>query len=162
VFVLAKEDDLPGKFVKQGELLGFVVDGSANIVRVVVAQDDIDLVRRSTQRIDVRFASRIGEVVEATSVREVPSANKQLPSLALSTEGGGLTPLDPRDPDKNKALASLFQFDLALPKLPGGSYFGLSAPYGSRVYVRFDHRSEPMAGQLMRRLRQLFLSQMNV
>lgn len=161
-FVLAKEDDMPGKFLKQGELLGFVVDGSANIVRVVVDQDDIDLVRRRVRSIAVRFASRIGEVVEATSAREVPGAKAQLPSLALSTEGGGQTPLDPRDPEKSKALSSLFQLDLALPHLPGGAYPGLPAPYGSRVHVRFELQPEPLASQAWRRLRQLFLSKMNV
>jgi putative peptide zinc metalloprotease protein len=33
---------------------------------------------------------------------------------------------------------------------------------GSRVYVRFDHGSEPLAQQWYRSLRQVFLKQLNV
>ena len=33
---------------------------------------------------------------------------------------------------------------------------------GSRVYVRFDHGSEPLARQWYRSLRQVFLKQLNV
>jgi len=160
--ILLKEDDLPGKFLKQGDLVGFVVGQTAGIIRVVVDQDDIDLVRRSTQGIDVRFAAKPGVVLPATLVREVPSAKAQLPSLALSTEGGGQAALDPSDPEKTKALASLFQLDLALPTAAGPLFADIATPYGSRVHVRFKHQPEPLASQLWRRLRQVFLSRMNV
>ena len=162
VFVLVKEDDLPGKFLKQGELVGFVVNGAADIVRVVVDQDDIDIVRRSTKNVTIRFASSLEKTWPAVLVREAPAAKAQLPSLALSTEGGGQTPMDPRDPEKSKALNSMFQFDLALPPDHEPVYPGIPTPYGSRVHVRFEHQPEPLAKQAWRRLRQLFLSRMNV
>ncbi|QSA98385.1 hypothetical protein [Methylococcus sp. EFPC2] len=161
-FMLAKEDDLPGRFLKQGELVGYVVDGSLPLVRVVVGQDDIDLVRRGTRAVAVRFADRPGDVLPARLIREVPAARAELPSPALSTEGGGQNVLDPRDPEKTRALTSLFQFDLALAGLPPATGANAVPPYGGRVHVRFEHNPEPWASQGWRRLRQLFLSRMNV
>ena len=163
-FILVNEAaDLPGRFIKQGELVGFVVDGSSQLVRVVVTQDDVDLVRREVKDVAIRFASRIDDVVSATIIREVPSAKTELPSLALSTEGGGLHPLDPSDANKAKTLASLFQYDLALSKpLAEDLSSNLQAPYGARVHVRFNHQPEPWAFQIGRRVRQLFLSRLNV
>jgi putative peptide zinc metalloprotease protein len=65
-------------------------------------------------------------------------------------------PIDTRDPEGSTALTKVFQFDLRLP--PG------SAPrtIGSRVYVRFAHAPEPLAGRWYRALRRVFLSYFNV
>ena len=35
-FVLAKSEDMPGRFFRQGEVLGYVTPASSNIVRVTV------------------------------------------------------------------------------------------------------------------------------
>lgn len=163
-FILSNEEvDLPGRFIRQGELIGFVVDGSLQLVRVVVTQEDIDLVRREVKDVAIRLASRIDDIIPATIVREVPAAKNELPSLALSTEGGGLHPLDPSETDEAKTLTSLFQYDLALSKpISGALKADLQAPYGARVHVRFNHQPEPLAFQVWRRIRQLFLSRLNV
>lgn len=161
-FVVPDEADLPGRFLRQGELVGFVVDGSSDIVRVVVAQDDIDLVRRSLRGVEVRLASRPDPVHPARLLREVPAAGNQLPSTALGTEGGGSIPLDPTgEPGRNQAMQSVFQFDLAIPSAAVAGMADLP-PYGVRVHVRFDHVPEPAARQAWRRLRQLFLSRLMV
>jgi putative peptide zinc metalloprotease protein len=158
-FVLAEEADLPGRFLKQGELVGFVVDGSGDIVRVVVPQDDIDLVRNRIRAVAVRFAHDLDTILTARLIREVPAAKTELPSAALSTEGGGTHALDPRDPESGKAMESLFQFDLRLPETAAVARL---QPYGTRVHVRFEHQSEPLARQWWRRLRQMFLSRLQV
>ena len=89
-------------------------------------------------------------------LREFPRAADELPTAALSTEGGGRIPTDPRDPSGVKALNGVFLFDLSLDPA------ALAGAVGSRVYVRFEHRSEPLATQAYRRLRQLLLSRLNV
>jgi putative peptide zinc metalloprotease protein len=162
-FVLTEEADLPGRFLRQGDLVGFVVDGSGDIVRVVVPQDDIDLVRRSVREVAVRFSHRVGDVRPARIIREVPAARNELPSPALGTEGGGRHALDPREPNQDKSLESLFQLDLALPETAASGAAAMTLPpYGSRVHVRFEHRPEPLARQWWRRLRQMFLSRLQV
>jgi len=163
-FILSHDEvDLPGRFFRQGELIGFVVDGSSQLVRVVVNQDDVDLVRRGIKDVEMRLVSRIDDVVPASIVREVPAAKTELPSLALSTEGGGEHPLDPTDTNKANTLTSLFQYDLSpLKPMTEGMNADLQAPYGARVHVRFNHQPEPLAFQVWRRIRQLFLSRLNL
>lgn len=155
-FILPGADDLPGRFVHQGDLLGYVIDDHDPVVRVVVPQSQVDLVRQRTWRTDVRFADAIGHVFPAEIVREVPAAVTALPSLALSTQGGGEIALDPAHSDAPKALETQFQFDIRV------AQSGSALLLGNRVHVRFDHGYEPIAWRLARSLRQLFLRQFNV
>ncbi|HWZ07893.1 MAG TPA: peptidase M50 [Bradyrhizobium sp.] len=155
-FVLAKSEDMPGRFFRQGEVLGYVTPASSNIVRVVVPQDDIELVRNSLRGVSVKLSGRVWETNSARLVREVPAASSQLPSKALSTAGGGSFAVDPGDRESRKTLQRYFQFDIELPPEAAAIAFG------SRVYVRFEHESEPLGFQLFRRLRQLFLARLNV
>ena len=155
-FVLEQPNDLPGRYLRKGDPVGYVVQGAGRIVRVVVTQDDIDLVRGRLRGVEVRPAERMDEVYAARVVREVPAAGDHLPSNVLSSEGGGHIPADPREPKSGKTLATTFQFDVELPQ---------GAPplaYGGRVYVRFDFRPEPLASQAWRRVRQVFLAQFHV
>lgn len=155
-FVLERPQDLPGRYFRKGELLGYVAQDGGRIVRVVVSQDDVDLVRGGLQQVDVRPAERMESVYPAKLVREVPSARDHLPSPALSVEGGGIIPADPHDPKSGKTLASTFQFDL---ELPGDAP---TFAYGGRAYVRFSLEPEPLALQWYRRIRQVFLAQFHV
>ena len=162
-FVLEHAQDLEDRYFRKGELLGYVIPAEgaqqaevSRIVRVVVSQDDVDLVRERLAKVDVRAAQQIDQVYSAQLVREVPAAKDQLPSIALSSEGGGLIAADPRDPKTGKTLTSNFQFDLRL---------AAGAPpwsYGGRVYVRLSLQPEPLGWQAFRRLRQLFLAQFHV
>lgn len=156
VLKLARPQDLPGRFVKKGELLGYIVSGPPRLVRVVVGQDDIALVRQSLEAVDVKIADRLHRTYPARLIREVPGAHERLPSKALAVQGGGKQATDPRDPEGLKALQRVFQFDVELPEEVGPVHIG------TRVFVRFQHRSEPLAQQWGRRLRQLFLSRFDV
>ena len=155
-FLVERPEDLPGRYLRRGELLGYVIQDSRRVVRAVVSQDDVDLVRNRLVRVDVRLAERVEDAYPAALVREVPAARDRLPSTALSSEGGGAIAADPRDPKGGKALASTFQFDLELPpQVP-------SVSYGGRVYVRFVLQPEPLATQWYRRIRQAFLARFHV
>jgi putative peptide zinc metalloprotease protein len=151
--VLARADDLPAKFVRQGQDLAYVLEGNQLTARVIVPQQDIDLVRNRTRSVEVRLSEELDTSVPAVVRSEVPAATATLPNMALSTEGGGKVALDPRE--KNKSLQKYFLFELTLPARP-------EVHIGSRVYVRFDHESQTLAKQWYRRLRQVFLKQLNV
>lgn len=155
-FVSPQAADLPGRFVKRGEQLAFVVDLEQIRVRAVVQQGDIDLVQEKTLQVDARFAEAMQDTMSATIQRIVPTATDDLPSLALGTEGGGAVPMNPMDGSGNKALQKLFLVDLSLPGEAG------VVNVGGRVYLRFDHGYEPLVQQWARSLRQLFLSRFNV
>jgi putative peptide zinc metalloprotease protein len=92
----------------------------------------------------------------ADLLREVPAATAEIPHLALATTGGGAIVLDPAHPDKPQPLETLFHFDLRTAASP------LPALLGERVFVRFDHGSEPVALRIARGIRQLFLRQFGV
>jgi putative peptide zinc metalloprotease protein len=155
-FISPRASSLKGLFVKQGELIGYVVDPPISTARVVVPQSDIALVRDRTQGVEVRLSSRIAEAVPARILRLVPAATDLLPSRALGTTGGGRIPVDPVDADGLRTLDSVFQLELAI------AAKAAAEEMGGRVYVRFDHGAEPFALRVYRSLRRLFLRQLGV
>jgi putative peptide zinc metalloprotease protein len=155
-FVAPRAIDLPGRFVRQGEVLGHVVDLDTITVRAVIPQDDFDLMRERLRATRVRLAERVSDVLPAVVRRVVPTASERLPSPALGTGGGGEIAIDPRQQDGASALERLFDVELELPADAG------ILNVGGRVYVRFDLGSEPLFFQWYRRVRQLFLARFNV
>jgi putative peptide zinc metalloprotease protein len=151
-FVVPRVDDLLGRYHKRGDVLGFVLPEELNIARVIVSQNDVDLVRKRSIGAEVLIASNLGRAYPAKLLREVPAASDQLPSKALTIEGGGSQAEDLRDQRHPHTLSRYFQFDLAIP--PEAAQGAASA----HVWVRFDNGTEPLAWQAWRRLRQLLLS----
>lgn len=155
-FVLPTARDLPGRFVRKGDLMGHVVELQTITVRAVVPQASIDLVLGQTRGVEVRLAERLAEVIPAALRRVVPGASERLPATALGSEGGGQIPTAPGDRQGVLALQKMFQVDLELP-----SHARL-VNVGGRAYVRFDHGWAPLGVQWYRQVRQLFLSRFNV
>jgi putative peptide zinc metalloprotease protein len=155
-FVVPMAQDLPGRFARRGELLGYVLDRSTITARVVVSQSDVDFVRHRTKGVKLRFPENIYQSLPAILRREVPAATDQLPGRALSQEGGGEIAIDPRDMQGVKAFQKIFLFDVELPTCEG------LYNVGGRVYVRFDHGKEPVFWRWYRGLRNLFLRRFNV
>ena len=155
-FVLPQAGNLPDRFVRKGELVGYVTDFSTVTARVVVPQADVSLVRQRIEGVEVRLADRLDEALPGEILREVPAATNQLPSRALGMDGGGPFAVDPRDPEGLSSLDTVFQFDVGLPEDAPVDYVG------GRVYVRFDHGTEPLAGQAWRSLRRVLLRRLGV
>jgi putative peptide zinc metalloprotease protein len=155
-FVVPVPEDLPDRFIRKGELVGYLLQEPEVTVRTIVSQDLIDMVRSRTAGIDVRLAEALDSPVPATLLRVVPGATERLPSRVLGTLGGGAVPTDPTDPEGLTAMAKLFQVDLGLPLASSG------ARLGGRAYVRFDHGWVPLGVQWYVQLRQLFLSRFDV
>lgn len=156
MFVRARGEDLPGSWVRRGDLLGYIVAPGARFVRAVVRQDDIDLVRTRLRAIEIMPADRIGESYAGRVLRAVPQADERLPSKALTVEGGGELVADPTDPQALRTLDKVFQFDLAV----DGAAPDLRI--GTRAWVRFRYAPEPLFGQCWRRMRQLLLARLHV
>ncbi len=155
-FVVPRSRDIIGRYVRKGEILGYVITGQVKSVHVVVPQSDVGLVRERTESVTVRIASRLQESYSASMVRQIPGGSKRLPSAALGKNGGGQLDIDPRDDSGTMTLNTVFEYELVLPE--GAA----NAPVGTRVYVRFDHGSQALAVQWYLRLRQIFLRTFNV
>jgi putative peptide zinc metalloprotease protein len=155
-FTVAQAENLPGQFVRQGAQLAYVLDLTTLTARVVIPQEKIALVRHHTRSVELRLAERLADPIPAVIRREVPAATSELPSMALSNQGGGDIAIDPLDAQRMRALQALFQFDLE------SSTRSDVVNVGGRVYVRFDHGWEPLAQRWYRQIRRLFLSKFHV
>lgn len=151
VLAAAPAADLPGRYVRKGELIGYVTPPRAEVARIAVGQDDIALVRQHLNGLEFRLANMPERTFDGEIVRSVPGATRELPSPALAASNGGEFPLDPRDTEGVTSLDRVFLFDIGLPEELRG------VPFGTRVYVRFQLDWEPLGWQFARRLRQLLL-----
>jgi putative peptide zinc metalloprotease protein len=154
--VLLDADDLPGRFLHKGDLLGYIIDDEQPTVRMVVSQDHIGQLRQMVTNIKIRFASEPGRDFNARILRQAPEATNRLPSAALATSGGGPFIVSPDNENKLETEEKVFLVDLE------PDFEGREIPLGTRAYVRVNHGSEALASQWYRRLRQVFLRQFNV
>lgn len=152
VFVVPNEKDLPGRFVRKGQLAGYVIGPDDQLTaRVIVSQDQIGLLRERTRGVQVMSAGWGADAFEAAIEHEVPGGTLRLPTAALGTMGGGTFAVDPRDGQGTTTLERVFEFEIAVPPDAQTGFLG------QRVYVRFDHGFEPVGFQIYRSLRQLFI-----
>ena len=154
-FIMPAAEDWPGRFVPKGQTLAYVVAPDDPVVRVVIEQARVDLVRRRTRSISVRLIEDMDRVMNARVVREVPMARKLLPSPALSTQGGGRI-VSQGNAGAQQAFEEMFNFDLALSVTPDTAFIG------TRAYVRFDHGRTTLAARIGREVQQLFLRRFGV
>ena len=153
---LPQAADLPGRFIRQGELLGYIMNQQTSIIRMAVTQDHIGQLRQNIDDIKIRFASDSGREYSARIIRQAPEGTNQLPSAALSTQGGGRFIVRPDSKNQLMIQQKVFLVDLQFDSRQQ------SIPLGSRAYVRIHHGGEPLARQIFRRIRQVFLRQFNV
>lgn len=143
--------DLPGRMVHEGEALGHVWTAEATEIRVAVDQSTGELIASASGRADLRLERDLDRTLTAHLVRAVPEASMEVPSGALSTQGGGPIALDPSDPAQRRALERVFVFTYALDQPVA------QARIGERARVRLDLGRDPVGTRLFRALRQVFL-----
>ena len=157
VFVAPQSQDLPDRFIRQGQLVAFVINPADHMtVRAAVSQDDIGLVREGVHKVDVMSAGWHAQSFPAQMLREVHGGTHQLPTAALGVAGGGIFAISPSDKNGRTTLERVFEIEVNLPPEAHTEYLG------SRMYVRFDHGYEPLGMQAWRSLRQLFLRRFGV
>jgi putative peptide zinc metalloprotease protein len=156
-FVVPRANDLPGRWLRQGDVIGYVLGDAPPVVRVVLDQASVEAVASSTREVQMRLAGALDVPLAGRILRQVPAGSGQLPSAALSAAGGGRIAADPRDPEGRRTLERVFEIDVAFVTPPA-----VALPYGQRVYLRFDHPPAPLATQLWRPLRRLFLRHFDV
>ncbi len=154
--VVPDAQSLTGRMVQKGDVLGYLLDDAPLRLRVAVPQATADLVRTRTLGVEVLFHDALDAPVPARLVGEVPQSQDEVPSLALSTRGGGDVVLNPAGLSEYATLQSVFVFDVAPETSRAISHVG------ARALVRFDHGPEPIGQRMYRAARQLFLTQFRV
>ena len=152
----AAPTELEGRYVKRGEVVGFIVPGPSALVRTVVTQEDMDLIRSRLRGVEVRMVNDMSDPVPARVTRHAAGGGFDLVSSALGTSGGGEIAVDPSQQGGTRSLKRVFDIELVLERPSHAPVFG------DRAHVRFDLGPAPLAWQWYLRLRQLFLSQLNL
>lgn len=154
--LIPEENDLPGRYIHHGELIGYILDNNPPTIRAVITQDDIGLVRQGIVDIKVRLSNDPNHQYDAIVIRQTPEASNRLPNPALATIGGGKIQIDPNNNKELATLQKIFWIDLKFnPK-------DNNVPIGTRAYVRINHGGEALSMQWYRRIRQAFLRHFNV
>ena len=144
--------DLPGRHLRQGDPVGYVVGQVVPLLRVVVPQHEVDTVRNGTRAISVRLPQAFSTELTGRLVRAVPKGGRSLPSATLGRSGGGDISVDPRERGGAQALETVFEFEVELPGQEALRHLG------SRAFVAFEHAPEPLGWRLWRLLRRQLLS----
>jgi putative peptide zinc metalloprotease protein len=143
-----------GQHLQQGQIAAHVLPPGAPLVRALVANEDIalvrELVRTQPGQIDVALAHAGGDSVRAQWLRSVPRASTELITPALGERAGGPIALDPSDRDGKQALEPRFEVELRLPE-------GIAAHVGARAWVSFRHGDATLAELTTQFLRRSFL-----
>jgi putative peptide zinc metalloprotease protein len=148
-FAVDRPQDLPGRFVREGDALGWVLDDGPPVLRVALGQDDAARLRDRVHAVDVRLAELPGTVLRGRLLRESPAALERLPGAALGEPAGGPVPIDPEDRDGLKPARPTYVIDVRIDDPL------VSAPrLGGRAWVRLDLGQASAAAQAARWVRQ--------
>jgi putative peptide zinc metalloprotease protein len=151
-FIAPHHTDLVARYLKQGEILGYVMTELSPVVRTTVPEDDIDPIRNNTRGVSVRFdGSSTSLIGVGQIIHEYPEATRRLPHSALASTNGGPFTVDSSAKNKDISILPFFEIDIGVPADLTRDY------WGERVWVRFDHGAEPLLGRLWRVTRQIFL-----
>lgn len=153
---LDRAQDLPGRFVHRGDMLGHVLAAGVPMVRVALPQSDVELQPAAVRTVEIRVVDQPDRAITGRLARATPKAGHDLPSAALGSTGGGRFTADPRDDKGATAMETLFQLDV---EAPGETAIG---PMGSRAYVALELAPEAIGWRWWRQLRRQFLSQLQV
>jgi hypothetical protein len=151
--------DLQGRFLPRAQELALVQRREKLAARVVMKQEDVELVSREISqlsaaskdhpRVEVRMASDVGTFLPAADVRPLPHSSQYLPSPAPGTTGGVEVAVDPRDPSGAKPMQEQFEVVVTVDN-PDNRY----SP-GQQAYVRFKLEKQPLLVHWARRFWQL-------
>ena len=161
-------DQLVGRYVERGELIGKVVDPHRLRITALVGQDHSAPLFGGAQiepTVHLRTFGTPSVVLETHVMRTFDAGHKRLPHPALGFGGGGPIATDQSDRQGLATLRPHFELWLALPDPPddsAGDQKGPAMP-GQRVHVRFTlMRRTPLLQQWLIRLRQIVRARVSV
>lgn len=147
--VLPGADDLPGRWIRRGALLGHVLDGRGPVVQLAVPEADAVRWRALGPRpaVTLRRRDRPDTVLSATLEGLDAGAVHRLPQAALSRRHGGDVPTDPSDDEALQTLAPVVVMQARLPDRAGDA--DGAERLGQRVWVRVDEGTTAPARRLL-------------
>ena len=152
VFKSKFHSETQGRYVREGDTIGLLINDNAPQVRVALTQQEIGLIKTDTQGVELKFSSHPKIYSDAIVSNQVPKATYELPSPVLGTNGGGRIIVDAGDENGKRTIERIFVLDLELPSSAIDHY------YGMRAHVAFLHTPEVMYKQVVRKVRQAYIN----
>ncbi|MEM7791325.1 MAG: hypothetical protein AAF546_07980, partial [Verrucomicrobiota bacterium] len=148
--ILFNPQELAGRWLSRGAVVGEVVSGDEWEFRAVVSQGDAGkLFAEGASDFELRFRGSSGSYFKPDRVRIVPGQQDYLPSPALGWPAGGSVRLADNDQTGLQAYEPYF---LVIGYLSADT---ASFWHGRTGIARFDAPAEPLLSQWMHSLRQL-------
>lgn len=148
--ILFNPQELDGRWLTRGTVVGEVISGDEWEFRAVVSQDDAGkLFADGAADFEIRFEGSADRVYEPTRVRIVPGQQDYLPSPALGWPAGGRVRLAEQDQSGMRAYEPYFLVVGYLPAEAAAFWHGRTG------FARFNAPAEPLLSQWLQDLRQL-------
>jgi putative peptide zinc metalloprotease protein len=155
-------ENLPGRFLQKGTLIGFVTTPGTIVIRAVVSDRDqaflfpqgatTPLNDHDRPAASVKVRGQSGSTFHAAIIRFPPAGSRQLEAESLAAQAGGDIVLDPTDQKNATTLDPQFVVDLR----PTDLTDSISLRPGQRARVRFNIPPRPLLIQWWRRISQSF------
>jgi len=148
--VIYRPQELVGKWIPRGTVLGEVIGEQGWEFRAVVSQEDASkLFGEEMSAMEIRFQGLAGKEFVSTEVSRVPSEQDFLPSPALGWAAGGPVRLADNDQTGMRAYEPFFLVAGELTEDADAFWHGRTG------YARFKAPSKPLLHQWIEDLRQL-------
>ncbi|WP_390614370.1 hypothetical protein [Maricurvus nonylphenolicus] len=158
ILSLSTPNDLPGRYLTQGQVVGYIQDNGPSIAHVAVPQAWIRDLEMSTRGIEVIPHKQPFMKLSGALLTSSPKASRELPSSQLSDSHAGNILVDSRDKHSRKTLDPVFQYRVQLlPPEADNKDIHAHIPVGSAVAVRFIQPAEPMVKGIQRQIHRLWI-----
>lgn len=155
VWSLRNDADLPGMFVKRGDLIGYVITDNNITVRGMIPESDIELVRGHVVAMHAYKAADLSTALIPASWSVFPAATKEPVSEILTEGAGGDVMMNPAATESPQTLRRYFLVALEFDRLP-------KALVEERIYLQFEHPPEAIIYRIYRLVRRTFLEYFDV
>lgn len=156
--VWPEDQDMQGRYLKRGSLIGHVMAPGPATIRLAVDQDDLPKLRNGHSQVSVRLSDPRSTAQTALLVRDSMGATRKLHSAALSEAMGGTIATDPKDEHHLQTLRPVILMDVRMNA--SGPQAQLTR-LGERAWVRLDHGWAPPVWQLAQVVRRQVLKTFN-
>ena len=154
--VFQEAGKLPARFLKRGEVIGYVMHPERPLtVRVVVIETAAEQILSQLQGVRLKPASDRSKELQGYMSSVVPRVSKELPSPVLTVLGGGEIALDPASAEKMEAVENYVTLEVEVPGSAMDYVF-------ERFYVRFDLTPASAGERILRKVRQVFIEKFEV
>lgn len=155
IWTVRDATDLPDRFVRRGDLIGYVITDNDITVRGMIPEADIELVREHVTTIHARKASDLSIELTPASWHVFPAATKEPVSEILTEAAGGEVVMDTGASDSPQSLRRYFIVALEFDHLP-------ATHVDERIYLQFEHPPEAIIYRVYRLVRRTFLEYFDV